>query len=137
MERIGEITAVRGDELEVTFCRPADCEKCHACLGGEKQHVLTVRGSGRVGDRAVISVPSQTIVRASMIAYLIPVLAMFACMLLGTLLLPEQDTLGAALGGVIGLGGALLCIRLTEKRRSQKGRYEPTLVRVIPAGEAQ
>lgn len=29
MERTGTITAVSGDTLEVTFCRPGDCEKCH------------------------------------------------------------------------------------------------------------
>ena len=27
MERTGTITAVSGDTLEVTFCRPGDCEK--------------------------------------------------------------------------------------------------------------
>lgn len=26
MERTGTITAVSGDTLEVTFCRPGDCE---------------------------------------------------------------------------------------------------------------
>ncbi len=57
MERTGTITAVSGDTLEVTFCRPGDCEKCHACIGGEKKHVLLVKGEGHVGDAAVVSLP--------------------------------------------------------------------------------
>ena len=59
MERTGTITAVSGDTLEVTFCRPGDCEKCHACIGGEKKHVLLVKGEGHVGDMAVVSLPEQ------------------------------------------------------------------------------
>ena len=72
MERTGTITAVSGDTLEVTFCRPGDCEKCHACIGGEKKHVLLVKGEGHVGDAAVVSLPEQTVVKASALAYLLP-----------------------------------------------------------------
>ena len=70
MERTGTITAVSGDTLEVTFCRPGDCEKCHACIGGEKKHVLLVKGEGHVGDVAVVSLPEQTVVKASAFALL-------------------------------------------------------------------
>ena len=67
MERTGTITAVSGDTLEVTFCRPGDCEKCHACIGGEKKHVLLVKGEGHVGDVAVVSLPEQTVVKACLL----------------------------------------------------------------------
>ena len=83
MERTGTITAVSGDTLEVTFCRPGDCEKCHACIGGEKKHVLLVKGEGHVGDVAVVSLPEQTIVKASALAYLLPLAGLFVGMLLG------------------------------------------------------
>ena len=69
MERTGTITAVSGDMLEVTFCRPGDCEKCHACIGGEKKHVLLVKGEGHVGDAAVVSLPEQTVVKASALGF--------------------------------------------------------------------
>ena len=36
MDRTGEVKAVRGEWLEIEFCRPADCEKCNACHGGQK-----------------------------------------------------------------------------------------------------
>ena len=44
MERTGTITAVSGDTLEVTFCRPGDCEKCHACIGGETSESASCAG---------------------------------------------------------------------------------------------
>ena len=102
MERTGTITAVSGDTLEVTFCRPGDCEKCHACIGGEKKHVLLVKGEGHVGDVAVVSLPEQTVVKASALAYLLPLAGLFIGMLLGALVAPQSETAGSAIGGVIG-----------------------------------
>ena len=72
MERIGEVTAVRGEFLEITFCRPSDCEKCQACHGGQKQTTLMVRGTANVGDSAVVDMPADMVMKASATAYLIP-----------------------------------------------------------------
>ena len=130
MERTGTITAVSGDTLEVTFCRPGDCEKCHACIGGEKKHVLLVKGEGHVGDVAVVSLPEQTVVKASALAYLLPLAGLFVGMLLGALIAPQSETAGSAIGGVIGLATA------TEKKRNQSGEYAPKLLRVISAADA-
>ena len=114
MERTGTITAVSSDTLEVTFCRPGDCEKCHACIGGEKKHVLLVKGEGHVGDAAVVSLPE----------------------LLGALIAPQSETTGSAFGGVIGLAATLIGLTATEKKRSQSGKYAPKLLRVISAADA-
>ena len=49
MDRLGEVTKVDGKWLEITFCRPSDCDKCHACMGGSQgQHEgrILVRYSG-------------------------------------------------------------------------------------------
>ena len=126
MERTGTITAVSGDMLEVTFCRPGDCEKCHACIGGEKKHVLLVKGEGHVGDVAVVSLPEQTVVKASALAYLLPLAGLFIGMLLGALVAPQSETAGSAIGGVIGLAATLIGLTATEKKRSQSGKYAPT-----------
>ena len=40
MDRLGEVTKVDGKWLEITFCRPSDCDKCHACMGGNKTPTL-------------------------------------------------------------------------------------------------
>ena len=50
MERIGEVTAVRGEYLEITFCRPSDCEKCQACQGGQKVTKLHLKGKANRHD---------------------------------------------------------------------------------------
>ncbi len=133
MERAGVVTAVSDDVIEITFCRPSDCEKCHACIGGEKQHVIRVKGQANIGDHAVVSLPESSIVKASALAYLFPVAGLFAGMLL---IAPDQEMMASAVGGVIGLAIPLFILVLTEKRRKQSGRYDPQLVRVIPLKEA-
>ena len=71
MERLGEVTAVDGKWLEITFCRPADCEKCNACHGGPKTMSLRVKGEARVGDFAVVTLPESVVNGASFMVYLI------------------------------------------------------------------
>ena len=78
MEREGEVIAVQGENLVVQFCRPTDCEKCHGCMGGSAQRQLLVHGQAQIGDRAVVEMPTQKIVKASALAYLFPLLGLMA-----------------------------------------------------------
>ena len=132
MERTGEVTAVKGEYIEVTFCRPSECEKCHACMGGEKKAVVLIPGKARVGDLAVVSMPAQTIMKASLMAYVIPLAGLFVGMFAGAALFPAHTSTAALTGGLIGLGIPLLALGVTEKRRRSSSQWQPTLMEVIP-----
>lgn len=134
MERMGEITSVQGEWLEITFCRPADCEKCHACHGGPKEMHLRVRGEGNVGDIAVIEMPERTLSRAALLAYALPLAGFIGGLLLGSALFPD-GSLGGVIGGLAGLALPLAYLRLSEARRSQDPAWQPQLVRVIARQE--
>ena len=131
MEKVGEITAVRGRQLEVTFCRPQDCGHCHACEGGQKATVIRLDGEGRVGDYASVRLPGSTVFKASMLAYVLPIAGLFAGMLIGRLAAPDQ-ALASALCGVIGLAVCLLAVFLTEKARMRSEKWKPVLTQVFP-----
>lgn len=133
MERTGEIKSVQGEWLEIEFCRPKDCEKCNACHGGQKVMSLRLKGKGQVGDKAVVSLPDHAVTKASFIVYLIPVLGLFAGMLLGDKLAGAESSLGSAIGGILGVAIPGLILFLTERRRANDPRWKPQLVRVIPA----
>lgn len=132
MERIGEVTAVRGEWLEVTFCRPADCEKCNACHGGQKQTVLRLKGQAAVGDMAVVEMPTATFMRASALAYAMPLLCLMAGLLLGSGLFPASADLAGCIGALAGLAVSALALKLTERRRRQDARWQPKLTQIIP-----
>ncbi len=136
MKRPGEVTQARNGMLQVTFCRPDACQSCGACEGGKKEHVIWVRGEAKVGDIAVVDMPDRTVVRASLIAYGVPLVFLLLGLVLGSALFPGND-LAAALGACIGLGGSLLVLKLTEKFRAGKPGWTPELVDVLEKGREE
>ncbi len=136
MERTGVVKAVDGPWLEIEFCRPADCEKCNACHGGNKVMNLRIKGKANVGDQAVVYLPPSAVTKASLIAYAIPAAGLLLGILLGETLFPTESSIGGAVGGIIGVGIPALILLVTERRRKADPRWTPQLVRVIPAAPA-
>ncbi len=134
MKRPGEVTQVRNGMLQVTFCRPDACHSCGACEGGKKEHVIWVRGEAQVGDIAVVDMPDSTVIRASFIAYGMPLVCLLLGLIAGNLLFPGKD-LAAALGAAAGLVISLAVLKGTEKYRSGKPGWTPELVDVLAKGE--
>lgn len=132
MEKTGEVTAVKGEWLEVTFCRPTDCEKCGACGMGRKNASLMVRGKANLGDRAVVSLPTSTVMQASLLAYVLPLAGLFIGLFGGMALFPQSENAAALIGGLIGLAIPLAAVALTEKRRRSSDRWQPRLIEIIP-----
>ncbi|MGN0777842.1 MAG: SoxR reducing system RseC family protein [Aristaeellaceae bacterium] len=137
MERIGEVTAVRGEWLEITFCRPKDCEKCNACGGQQKQSVLTLKGRAKVGDSAVVELPTNTFMQASLMAYTMPLVCMLGGLFLGAALFPATKELAGGIGAALGLGVSGLTLFITEKRRRANPKWQPQLTRIIPQTEGK
>lgn len=130
MQQIGEVTAVRGEMLEVTFCRPDDCEKCHGCDGHRKPSILTIPGKANVGDAVVVELPDRTLVKASLLAYVLPVGGLLAGLAAGMIFFNSDAA--AALGGFAGLGVMALVVALTEKKRRGSSAWQPVVTKVIP-----
>lgn len=135
MERMGEVTAVRGDSVEITFCRPADCEKCGACHGSRAQMQITVKGEAQVGDFAVVDMPASSVVKASVLAYVLPLAGLLLGVAVGSLLFPVQESLAGVIGGAIGLAVTLSVVAATEKKRRSDPAWSPKLLRIIPGTE--
>lgn len=134
MERIGEVTAVRGDEVEITFCRPADCGRCHACSGNRAQTTILLKGSAQCGDSAVVDMPDGKVMKASALAYVLPCAGLLGGLALGTALF-GNDSVGFACG-LGGLAAMLLVVFVSEKKRRADTAWQPKLVRVIPREQA-
>ena len=132
MERNGEVTAVRGEMLEMTFCCPADCEKCNAGHGGGKQTTLTLKGQADLGDLAVVDMPVKTLMEASALACGLPLVGLLAGMFIGASLFSGSSDLGGAIGAAAGLAVSLIPLVLTERRRRADPRWQPRLVEIIP-----
>ncbi len=137
MERLGEVTKVDGKWLEITFCRPSDCEKCHACMGGDKMTTLRLEGKANVGDKALVELPASTVTQASMIAYGLPLAGMLIGMLAGDQFIPLGNSLGALIGAAVGLALPLTYLLITERKRRADPKWTPQIKRIIHLGEAE
>lgn len=134
MRQPGEITDRKKDMMEITFCRPEACAACNACEGGKREHRIWIRGEGRIGDIAVVDMPDKMVIKASAIAYGLPLVGLLGGMILGNALAGGQDAwiLG---GGAIGLAVSLLVLKMTEKKRADREEWSPRLVQVLEKGE--
>lgn len=137
MDRLGEVTKVDGKWLEITFCRPSDCDKCHACMGGNKTTTLRLEGTANVGDSALVSIPDSTVTLASVMAYGIPLAGLLIGMFIGDKLIPLGNSLGAFIGAAAGLALALGYIMISEKKRRSDPRWAPQIKRIIRMNEAE
>lgn len=137
MDRLGEVTRVDGKWLEITFCRPSDCDKCHACMGGNKTTTLRLEGKANVGDKALVSMPDSTITQASLIAYGIPLAGLLIGVFAGEAIGPAENSLGALIGAGVGLALPLIILMATERSRRKNPKWSPQLKRIIPVGEAE
>lgn len=138
MERIGEVVGVNGNQLQVVFCRPADCEKCGACQGSRSQIELTLTGNAKTGDQVVVDMPANNVLKASAIAYAIPLLGLLCGMVLGNALpvLPDHN-LSALICGTAGLIIALLIVHSADRAVSKNPKWHPRLIRVISARQEE
>lgn len=130
MERVGEVTAVRGNMLEITFCRPADCGKCHACSGNQAQMQLLLPGKAEVGDAAVVDMPTGTVMKASAMAYMLPLAGLLGGAALGGVCFGGD--IAIALCGLVGLGLSLTVVAITEKKRRSDPAWQPVLRQILP-----
>ena len=137
MDRLGEVTKVDGKWLEITFCRPSDCDKCHACMGGSKTTTLRLKGQAQVGDKALVSLPDSTITQASLIAYGTPQAGLLIGMFAGDKLIPLANSLGAVIGAGAGLGIALIYLLISEQKRRSDPKWSPQIKRIIRLGETE
>ena len=133
MRQPGEITESKNGMLEVTFCRPEACAACNACEGGKKEHKIWVRGEGRVGDIAIVDMPERMVVKASFVAYGLPLAGLLLGMVIGNTLSGGND-LFTLIGAGTGLIISLAVLRGTEKLRAGKEEWNPRLVDVLEKG---
>lgn len=131
MERVGEVTRANNGWLDVVFCRPDECEGCHACEGSPKKLSVRLQGDAQVGDQVVVEMPSETVVRASATAYLVPLAGLMLGLAAGALIVPNSDA-AAGIGAVVGLAVGGVVIGLTEKFRRGQSAWTPVIKQVLP-----
>jgi len=134
IEERGIVVEVKPGRALVETTRSAACDSCGArhacgCMSGGREARVWVEDPLQVspGDQVVIAVPEGTVLRASVLVYLVPVMALVLGALLGNGLAPSlgfSPDLGAAGLGLLAMVLAFLASRFLGGRTVQG----PTIV---------
>lgn len=127
---VGQVVEAHGDTVLVRFKRTKACGECKMCASfGSDEAMVEVenRLSAKVGDKVELALHSASMLKASFIVYVIPLLALLSGVLIG---IQFSDLLGAALG-IAAAVVSLLIIHFFEPRFKRKREFQPRMIRIL------
>ena len=129
-----------GGTAWVRTIRSSACESCssrNACQGnesGKEMEVEAINTAGaKAGDRIVINIKTSSLLKATFLLYVFPILAMIAGALVGQTVAVNKgsDPSGmSALMGFLFFGLAFVIIRITGRRLSKNDSYKPEIIKI-------
>jgi sigma-E factor negative regulatory protein RseC len=141
IEATGRVMATGDGTAVVEIPRRSSCSSCASSGGCGVSTLAKLFSAGltrvriadplglRTGDRVAVGIGDGALAQASLLAYLLPILAMAAAAALAAQ--AGAGDIGSALAAALGLaGGLLLAVQLTRTRRVQSA-LRPVLIRRI------
>jgi len=124
----------------VKTTRSSACESCssrnacHADGGGKEMEVEAINTvNAKVGDRIVLNIKTTSLLKATFLLYVFPILAMIAGALVGQTVagMRGSDPSGlSALFGFLFFGLAFVAIRIIGKFLSKDASYKPEIIKI-------
>lgn len=93
----------------------------------------------KVGDRVEISVPTGSLLKLSLLVYVMPILALIVGAYVGGVWAESFEvelTLGSILGGGLAMGITFYMLRKLDRAAQAKGQYYPRLRRILFSAES-
>ncbi len=136
-DHAGVVTSLQGALAKVHFQRGSMCAHCGACLAvGEKEMEILADNStagAKPGDLVTVELSAGKVLRASVLAYVIPLIGLVAGVLLGSLL---SEIAGVILGvGLCALSYALL--RILDKKFQKRQTFRPRITGILEAADTK
>ena len=132
MLRTGRVVSARDGELEVCFERPEACAHCGACGGQKEKTLVKLSGDVPVGRWIDVDMPEGQVLKASLLAYVIPLVMLLAGLWLGSLLFAQEALWAVA--GIVCMLLSWFVLRLLDRRVRNRGPWQPRIVKVHEEG---
>ena len=135
----GIIEKVLDDKAVVRVQKSAACAHCKSkgsCNISERNMLIEVSNDIKAskGDYVEISVPEGTLLKLSVLVYLLPIIALTIGAFLGGFLansLQTDSSLTPIVGGGVFLGIAFFGLIRFERRRRSDNNYKPRMTRIV------
>ena len=147
MREEGVVVESSGDRARISVERSSACKKCSAkalCRPfGETHNVMEVANPAGAakGQRVVVAVEPDRLVKNSLVVYGIPIAALIAGAALGSQIArgargDEAADVGAIAGAAVFLGLAVILMRALDRIAGRKVESLPRIVEVVREHEA-
>ncbi len=136
MQQTGKVVAASGGKATVRITRTDACGKCDACfrLGGNTADVdIDNPLNAQPGDTVAIELHGGSVLKASVLMYGIPLIGLFAGLLIGSLV----SELFAAILGVLCAAGTYFIFRALEPKLSRMSTFKPRMIEILSQGAEQ
>ena len=132
MIRTGFVKEKKGDQLRVCFDRPEACEGCKGCAKGllPKKELLTITGQAEVGDMVDVEMPEAQMLKASMLAYAMPLALFLIGLGVGSAARLSDGVTALVALACLALG--YLAARVIDKKLGRWPRWKTAIVNVYP-----
>lgn len=108
---------------------------CHAADGGEEMEVKAINEAGaKVGDRIVLNFETGSLLKATFLIYMFPVLLLIIGAVIGQEAGSYLDINPSGLSAVIGFSfffASLLIIKIKANQLAKKNEYRPKIIKIV------
>jgi len=145
LEETAQVVRIKGNEVWVETQRRSSCSSCSAEKGcgtatlskvlGNRRNVVRVLSAMplRVGDRVVIGIREQALVRGSLAVYAVPILLLLLGGLIGELgaeqFIWENAEFASVTLGISGLIAGLVWLKRFTRRIRNDPNFQPVVLR--------
>ena len=110
-------------------------DSCHTTAGGQDMEVKAINSVGAsVGDRIVLSFETASLLKATFLIYVFPIILLIAGAALGQALAPLIGFSPSALSVLLGFAFffiALFIIKTRANRMAEKNAYQPKITKIL------
>lgn len=145
MREIGQVMEITGEYAVVNVKRKSMCGSCCACeLGSSKKPEVDIKVQKlidcQIGDYVYIEMSAPDMLRASAIAYGIPLVALMLGIVVSYLLMKDRSGSSEVFSFLVGLlfmAVSFLVIHRYDKRLKDSKLYEPKMVELASKSDLE
>jgi sigma-E factor negative regulatory protein RseC len=137
----GIVIRINSEATWVKTVRTSACEgcsakgSCHTVGGGQDMEVKALNEAGaQVGDRIVLSFANTSLLKATFLVYVFPIILLIVGAALGQTLAPLMALNPSVLSVLLGFSfffGALLIVKVRASQMAKKNAYQPKIVKIL------
>ena len=127
MTRTGKVVSAENGRIKVCFERPEMCAKCGQCSQNQET-LIELEGEADAGDMVEVDLPEGDLLRVSLFAYVIPLIALLAGLYLGDLLFHSET--GQAVCAVILTALSTGIVIWYDRRLKKQQKHLPRILSI-------